>query len=286
VEDVLLEVSRLAEEGVKEINLIAQDSTAFGLERGENDAFIRLLESLDNIKPIEWVRLLYAYPDHITKALLRTMSQSKKIVPYLDVPLQHCVPRILKAMNRDGGSLRVRNTIDLIRSHIPDVVLRTSIITGFPGETQQEFKALLNFVNETEFDHLGVFAFSPETGTGAARLPGRISPQVAEQRRRTLLRAQRSISRRRLMRWVGKDLPVLVEGSHPETNLLLTGRLSTQAPEVDGVVLITSGTGSVGEMMCARITAAHDYDLEAELLGDGHRDKSDTEQRGNSVPSR
>ena len=258
--DILAEAVRLASAGIKEINLIAQDTTAFGLDRNDPEALPRLLEKLDETPGLEWIRLLYSYPDRITGRLLDTMAHSSKAVPYLDIPIQHCAPAILKAMGRPpDGPERV---IDKIRSALPGVALRTSIMVGFPGETGAEFKSLLAFMERVEFDHAGVFVYSREAGTRAARLPGRPDSKRAESRRAALLEVQREISRRKLKLLVGRNLPVLIEGPHPETDLLLAGRLPTQAPEVDGGVIVTAGYAQAGEICRVHITAAHDYDLE------------------------
>jgi ribosomal protein S12 methylthiotransferase len=261
---ILAEALRLASAGIKEINLIAQDTTAYGLDRNDLEALPRLLEKLDETPGLEWVRLLYSYPDRITGRLLDTMANSSKVVPYLDIPIQHCSPAILRAMGRPPGS--PEKVIDKIRSIIPGAALRTSVMVGFPGETGAEFKSLLAFIERIEFDHLGVFAFSPETGTRAALLPRRPLNRSAERRRAVLLEAQREISRRKLERQVGRVIPVLIEGPHPETDLLLSGRLPTQAPEVDGCVIITEGCAEAGEIRRVKITAAHDYDVEGVVL--------------------
>jgi ribosomal protein S12 methylthiotransferase len=265
VEDVLLEVRRLVSEGAKEINLVAQDTTAFGSDRGEDRALLRLLEFLDETPGLEWVRLLYAYPERIESSLLQTIAQSRKIVRYLDIPLQHSAPKILQLMRR-GKHVAVQDLVERIRSVIPDISLRTSLMVGFPGETEADFDSLLHFVEDTQFDHLGVFSFSPEEGVRAAKLPMRVCEDTKEERRRVLLETQRNISRRRLQGLVGNVLPVMLEGHHPETELLLIGRLATQAPEVDGSVIITRGTGQAGEILTAKIERAHDYDVEAELV--------------------
>ena len=264
--DVAREARRFAEEGVKEINLIAQDTTAFGSDRGERHGIVRLLETLEDIEGIEWIRMLYAYPDRVDGLLLQTMAQSRKITPYLDVPMQHCVPRILKAMRGGDCLTDVEGFIERVRSAIPDVFLRTSLIVGFPGETARDFRDLCRFVKRVGFDHMGVFEFSAEEGSRAARFPSPVDGKLSAGRRHALLELQREISRERLGRLVGLTVPVLVEGMHPETELLLTGRLPGQAPEVDGSVIITSGRGETGRIMRARVTAAHDYDVEAELL--------------------
>lgn len=269
VEDVLAEVRMLSEEGVKEINLIAQDVTAFGTDRGDTGSLVRLLELIEDVHGIQWVRLLYAYPDRIEDTLLRTMAHSSKIVPYLDIPVQHSVPEMLQAMGRRAGAFEVEERIEGIRSFIPGIALRTSLMVGFPGETESDFRQLVDFAARVRFDHAGVFVFSPEAGTRAARLPSRVPAETAEERRHILMDLQRSISRRRLREKVGSVIPVLIEGTHPETELLLEGRSAFQAPEVDGTVIITGGTGNVGEIVPARITSSHDYDLEAELISPG-----------------
>ena len=269
VRDVVAEAARMAEEGVVEINLIAQDTTAFGSDRRDKTALVRLLESLDSLGSIRWVRLLYAYPDRVDTLLLRTIAQSSKVLPYLDIPVQHSVPRILEAMRREGGFPEVEELMGLIRSYVPEIILRTSIIAGFPSETDADFENLLQFVERVEFEHLGVFAYSAEVGSHAARLPGQLDDETKERRRELLLEAQQAISRRKLDRYVGSVQDVLVEGYHPETELLLMGRMASQAPEVDGSVIIVSGEGHAGRIMRARITSAHDYDVEAELLSDG-----------------
>ncbi len=266
VEDIRIEASRFAAEGVKEINLIAQDTTAFGCDLGEKDAIIKLLHVLEEVEKIEWIRILYAYPDRINEELLRLIARSSKIVPYLDIPIQHCVPKILRFMRRQNPDSGTSELISKIRSFIPDIALRTSLMVGFPGETDDDFFELLEFVHKTEFDHAGVFSFSPEPGSRAAKLPNQVSDEVKEQRRNTLLAAQQDVSKRLLEKKIGKIAPVLIEGAHPETELLLAGRLPTQAPEVDGEVLITRGTCNPGEIRLAKITNSYDYDLAAELL--------------------
>ncbi len=268
VEDVVGEAVRLAGEGVKEINLIGQDITAFGSDRGDALALVDLLESLDHVDGLEWVRLLYAYPARIDDKLLSTMASSKKVVPYLDIPIQHCAPGILDAMGREKSREGMDELIARIRRYIPSIALRTSIMVGFPGESEEDFRALLEFVERTGLDHMGVFAYSAEAGTRAARMPLQVPEEIKEERRHLLLELQRGISHRRLQSRLGLTLPVLIEGPHPETSLLLSGRLAFQAPEVDGGVIITSGEGRVGEIMKVRITATHDYDLEGELVSD------------------
>jgi ribosomal protein S12 methylthiotransferase len=262
--DILCEATSLAARGIKEINLIAQDTTSFGLDRNEPEALPKLLEKLDAIKGLVWVRLLYSYPDRITDLLLRTMANSSKVVPYLDIPIQHCAPALLAAMGRPAVSFE--RILDKIRSTLPEAAIRTSIIVGFPGETKADFKSLLAFMERVRFDHAGVFVYSAEAGTRAARLPGRPGKKTAESRRAALLELQRDISRQKLSHLVGRTLPVLIEGLHPETDLLISGRSPAQAPEVDGHVMITDGHAQTGEICKVRIAASHDYDLEGFIL--------------------
>jgi len=266
VEDVVAEIGRLCLEGVREVNLVAQDTTAFGSDRGDEVGLVRLLESIECLDGPDWVRILYAYPDRISERLLSTIAQSKKVVPYLDIPLQHCAPRILNDMGRGRTGMNAESLVERVRFRVPGIALRTSLIVGFPGETEADFRALLGFVERAGLDHVGVFAFSAEPGTRASRLTGQVDAETKEGRRRELMELQREISANRLRRWIGEAVPVLVEGPHPETELLLSGRLPTQAPEVDGTVIITSGPGCPGEIVPARIIDTHDYDLEAELL--------------------
>lgn len=266
VDDVLREAAELVARGAVELNVVAQDTTAFGRDRGQEGALAALIEGLEAFRSLRWVRILYAYPEKVDARLLTAMRASSKVVPYLDMPIQHCAPGILHAMGRNGSRGSLGETIALVRRHLPDAALRTSVMVGFPGETEADFKALLDFIREVEFDHLGVFAFSPERGSRAARFADQVDEAVKEERREALLAAQRDISRRRLSRFVGKELDVLIEGLHPETNLLLQGRTAYQAPEVDGTVLITEGVGSPGEIHRAQITGSHDYDLVARLI--------------------
>lgn len=262
--DIVAEARNLAAEGVKEINLVAQDTTAYGLDRGDPLALPRLLTALEKISGLEWVRLLYVYPDRITDRLLQILAGSGKIVPYLDIPIQHCVPGILENMGRPV--VDPERIVERIRLAVPGIALRTSIMVGFPGETDSDFKKLVSFMRRVKFDHAGVFAFSPEIGTKAAKLHGRPDRELAEGRRSELLEIQRQISRSKLRTHLGRVVDALIEGPHPETDLLLSARLPTQAPEVDGNVIITGGTCEIGTIRKVKITATHDYDLEGILV--------------------
>lgn len=266
LEDVVTEAAELADRGVVELNVIAQDTTAFGQDRGQERALIALIEELERLEGLKWVRILYAYPDRVDEPLLSAMRSATKVVPYLDMPVQHCAPSVLKAMGRKGDVEGLGAKIHLIRRYIPEITLRTSLMVGFPGETEEDFELLLGFVDRAAFDHVGVFAFSLEPGARAARLPGQVEESEKVRRRTMLLEAQREVSRRRLSRFVGRRMEVLMEGFHPETDLLLQGRTAHQAPEVDGVVIINDGIGGPGQIREVLITDSHEYDLVGSVL--------------------
>ncbi len=266
VEDVVQEVHDLVQAGVVEVNLIAQDTTAFGSDRGQPGALCRLLEALEEVSKLRWVRLLYTSPFGIHDELLRTMAGSSKVVPYLDIPFQHCVPRILEAMHRREKCLHPMDLIDRVRTLLPEVSLRTSLMVGFPGETEDDFRELCRFVEQVRFDHMGVFAFSAEKGCRASRLSDPVPEEVKLARREALMALQQAVSQANLERLVGCRLPILVEGLHSETEYLAVGRLPGQAPEVDGCVLIVDGEAKAGDIVLGEILKAHAYDLEARLL--------------------
>jgi ribosomal protein S12 methylthiotransferase len=261
LDSLLYEAEEMAASGVKEINLVAQDTTFFGTDRKSETTLESLLENLAAIEGLEWIRLLYCHPDRISDRLLALLDSEEKICPYIDLPLQHVNPEILKAMGRPIHGETPAALIRRIRSGNRDIYLRTTMMVGFPGETEPIFEELSAFIEETRFHHLGVFPFSPEKGTAAYRLQPRVAPDVAKQRASLLMERQRTISRALNRKLVGKLLPVLVEGAYEETPLLLSGRTAWMAPDVDERVLINEGVGVLGEIMCVRITEAHTYDL-------------------------
>jgi ribosomal protein S12 methylthiotransferase len=266
VDSVVAEVRRLTAEGVKEINLIAQDITAFGTDRSDGAHLETLLRELVKIDELRWLRLLYAYPDGISDELIEMMAGEEKICNYLDLPLQHIDDTILGLMNRRMDQQAVRALIERLRSRVPDVTLRTSFIVGFPGETEQQFSELLRFVNEGHFDRVGVFRYSREEGTPAAALPDQVPERVKKARLEKLMKAQQRVSFRRNRALVGRVEPVLVEGYSEETELLLSGRSVRQAPDIDGQVYITAGRADVGSIVPLRITDSSDYDLIGEIV--------------------
>ncbi len=263
--DVEAEARELARSGAKELNLIAQDLTAYGLDLAGEPLLPRLIKRLGKIREVSWLRLLYMHPDFVGEPLLLAMAASPKAVPYLDMPLQHIADPVLKAMGRRRGGRELRGLIARARELVPDLVLRTTLMTGHPGEGEAEFAELAELVASGAFDHLGVFAYSPEAGTRSARLKAP-EPELAEARAAELMEIQRGVSSRRLAALVGTELPVLVLGPHPDSDLVWHGRAMGQAPEVDGVVIITDGRAAPGAIAPCRITAAHDYDLEGVLV--------------------
>lgn len=259
VESVVKEAESLAAQGVKEINLIAQDTTSF-------KEITALLKNLIPLKGIEWIRLLYLYPGRITNELISMMKNEEKVLSYIDLPLQHISPTVLKAMNRKYTRAEVETFIGRVREEIKDMVLRTSMIVGFPGETDKDFEELLSFVNDIRFDRLGVFMYSREEGTPAHDFRKQVSRKVKAGRMDALMNAQRDISLERNKARVGSTTRVLVEGTAEEEGYKLKGRDFTQAPDVDGVFHITNGSASPGDIINVRIKSAGDYDLIGETV--------------------
>jgi ribosomal protein S12 methylthiotransferase len=267
-ESVVREAENLARQGVRELVLVGQDTTSYGADLGLHDGLSLLIEELARIPELVWIRFLYCYPNRLTDRLVEAVAGSPKIARYFDIPLQHASRAVLKGMRRGSDGAQFLKVLGKIRAAIPGVTLRTTMIVGFPGETDEDFRALCDFVEEAEFDHLGVFTYSNEESSAAFSLPGSVAKGVAEKRRRKILSLQRRVSRKKLRDRVGQRLPLLVEGRAEETDLLFTGRLESQAPEIDGRVLINDFEGPepvVGEFRWARITEAADYDLVARL---------------------
>ena len=263
----LLEEARtLVDGGVREINLIAQDITGYGQDLPERPTLEELIGELVKIEGLSWIRLLYAYPDGIRESLVEVMKSEPKVCKYLDIPLQHISDPILQQMNRRSSEADIRALITRLREEIPGVALRTSLIVGFPGETDDDFKKLLRFVEESQFDRLGVFCYSREEGTPAAGMPDQVSERVKRERYKKLMRAQARLSFRRNRRLVDTVEQVIVEGYSEETELLLRGRSSRQAPDIDGQVYITAGNANIGDIVNLRITDSSDYDLIGEIV--------------------
>ncbi|HEX4900376.1 MAG TPA: 30S ribosomal protein S12 methylthiotransferase RimO, partial [Pyrinomonadaceae bacterium] len=235
---IVAEAHQLAEEGVKELVLVAQDSSRYGEDLGKADALAGLLKELSRTEGIEWVRVMYTYPTHISDAFLDVLAGEPKAVKYLDMPLQHASQNVLKLMKRGGNRESLERLIKRVRERVPGIGVRTTFITGFPGETEEDFAELLRFVQNVEFDRVGVFTYSDEEGTPAYELPDKVDRKVAEKRRDRLMKEQSRISRRRHKAMVGQTVRVMFEGEANESELLWQGRMETQAPDIDGCVLI------------------------------------------------
>jgi len=266
LEALVAEAEMLASRGVKEINVISQDITRYGSDMTDGTTLEMLLRRLVAIDGIKWVRLLYAYPDGISDSLIELIRDEPKICKYLDIPIQHISDPVLKGMKRRSSELQIRDLIEKLRQQIPDITLRTSLIVGFPGETLDDFSTLMRFVETTQFDRLGVFCYSQEEGTPAADMPEQVSERIKRERYRKLMRTQARLSFKRNRALIGKNEQVIIEGFSEETELLLKGRSSRQAPDIDGQVYITSGTANIGDIITLKITDSSDYDLIGEIV--------------------
>jgi len=266
VEDIVAEARGLAARGVREIVLVAQDSTRYGLDHGVRDGLAYLLRRLGRVDGIRWIRVMYAYPSTLTDPILDAIASEEKVVKYVDIPLQHASAPVLKRMKRPTGRGNLLGMVERIRERVPGVAIRTSFIVGFPGETAEDFESLLAFAEKGQFDNVGVFTFSDEEGTSSFDLPGRVPARVKESRRRKLMARQKQVCLRKNRARVGERVEVLVEGSHPDSDLLLRGRLASQAPEIDGQVILNDGTAEPGSFVTCEVTEAHPYDLVARIL--------------------
>jgi ribosomal protein S12 methylthiotransferase len=272
-ESVISEATRLFSQGVREINLIGQDTTCYGEDLGMKDGLPTLLARLAQIEtPREkWVRFLYAYPNKVTQKLLDTIAEHAALVKYIDMPLQHASAPVLKRMKRGASGDIFLKLIERIRRTIPGVAIRTSMIVGFPGETAQDFETLCQFVQAARFDRLGVFSYSDEDSSASFPLDGKVDARTIYNRKRRIMSLQRKISRERNRSLVGREFPVLLDGPSSDSELVWQARLATQAPEIDGVCYISDAGEHplrAGEMRTIRITVAHDHDLTGDLTND------------------
>ena len=262
---ILKEAADLAEQGVKEIVLIAQDSSRFGEDLGEVDALAKLIRALGEIEKLEWIRVMYAYPTHISDAFLAAIADTSKAVKYLDMPLQHGSRNVLKLMKRGGNRESLEKLIRRVREKVPNITIRTTFITGFPGETDADFQELMTLVRNCEFDNVGVFTYSDEEGTAAFDLPNKVDAKTAKYRRAQLMKEQAKISKRKNKAKIGNTYKVLFEGISPESDLLFQGRLEGQAQEIDGYILINDIPENlnprIGAIYNVKISEAHNYDL-------------------------
>ncbi|WP_020615214.1 30S ribosomal protein S12 methylthiotransferase RimO [Paenibacillus daejeonensis] len=263
IESVVEEVRLLASQGVKEVSLIAQDSTNYGTDLYDRFMLPELLNRVSEVPGIVWVRLHYAYPGFFTDELLETMATNPKICNYIDMPLQHSEDRILKRMRRPGRQRDVRELVAKIRKRMPEAALRTSIIVGFPGETDEDFERLCDFVREVKFDRLGVFTYSSEEDTPAVRLPDHVPDDVKEWRANTLMEIQREVSKDNGSKYIGREIDVLVERYDGRSDVYI-GRSQYDAPEIDGEVFISKANTAIGEIQKVRVTHAYEFDLSGE----------------------
>jgi len=261
---IVTEARRLAELGVRELLLVSQDTSFFGVDRGRRGALAGLLRDLNRIDGLEWIRLLYLFPTTIGDDVLDAMAEYEKVCRYVDLPLQHAAPGVLRRMRRPGSGATYRRLLDRVRSRVPGVALRTTLITGFPGETAAEFEELVRFVEDVRFDHLGVFTYSHEEGTSAHRYPDDVPARVKRQRRERLMGLQKRLVRQTQRRRLGEEVRVMVDGPSPEHGLVLRGRLESQAPDIDSCVYLTEADPSAarpGVVLAGTIVGSRDYDL-------------------------
>lgn len=273
VESLVAEAKNLASQGVRELNLISQDFSDYGVDiegggkkDGKNPLIYKLLSELEKVEGIDWIRVFYFYPDDLTNDVMELMAKSTKITKYLDMPIQHFADGVLRRMNRRATGELIHSKINKLREYVPGIVLRTSVIVGFPGETEEDFETLLEGIKSARFNHLGVFKYSDEEGTSAVRLKDKVPQEIIEERFEILYETQKEIARELNQAYLGKVIDVLMEGEHEETELLLQGRHAGQAPDIDGKVIINDGMAKAGEIVKVEITEVLDYDLVGRIV--------------------
>ena len=267
IESIVAEARNLAAEGVKEINLISQDTINYGVDLGLRNGLVALLRELVTVKDLRWIRPFYLYPQQVTDDLIDLYAGEEKITKYIDMPFQHINDAVLKRMHRLGGKAHITNLVDRLRARIPGLSFRTAFIVGFPGETKAAYNELRRYLADMEFDRVGVFLYSDEEGTPAVELDRKIDRALMEERRAELLAIQEAISLKKSRQKIGSTLEVLVEGASDETDLLIESRHEGQAPEIDGVVYLNDGTANPGDFAKAHITDASAYDLVGHIVG-------------------
>lgn len=273
IDAIVAEAQQLVAGGVKELIIISHDFTDYGWDIRRKDPTrkespVELLRALDKVEGLKWIRLMYLYPDGITPEMVQVIKNSDKIVKYFDMPLQHINDDVLKSMNRKMTRDEIETALMNIREHIPEAVIRTQFIVGFPGETEQQFEELLNFIADQKFDRVGCFKYSPEENTPGGKMANQISDEVKQFRHDAVMEVQQNISRDKHEAFVGKTIEVLIEGFSEETDLLLQGRFWGQAPDIDGVVLVNDGEAQVGDMVKVNITESMEYDLIGAIVSD------------------
>lgn len=263
IEQIVAEAQELAADGVRELVIVAQDTTFYGVDLNGKPQLAALLERLQEVESLAWIRLMYLYPMHITDELIRVVAAGRKVLPYLDIPLQHINDDVLQRMRRRVTRIETERLLDRLRQRIDSLVLRTTMLAGFPGETDEQFEELLEFVRQQQFQRLGVFAFCKEPGTAAAELDGQLTEEVKQSRRERLMAVQQEIAFAWNASWVGKRLDVLVDRCVSGQPNAYLGRSYANAPEVDGEVYVTGENLSPGEIVSCEVVAARGYDLVA-----------------------
>lgn len=266
MEDILAEAHKLVDSGIKELIVIAQDTTKYGIDIYGKPMLSKLLQELCKIKGVKWIRFLYAYPETITDELIETVKNNEKICNYFDIPIQHISDQVLKRMNRKSNGETIRNLITKIRKEIPDVILRTTVIVGFPGETKENFEELYKFIETAKFDRLGAFSYSKEDGTPASRLPDQIHPMTKKSRYNKIMKLQQEIMLDKLSNQIGKEIEMLVETKTFDSKYY-AGRSYMDVPDIDGLIYIKNNkeTNLEGKFIKCKITAVNGYDLIAEI---------------------
>ena len=268
MEEVIREAKELAADGVRELIIVAQDSTYYGMDLYGKVRLAELLRELSTIKGIEWIRLLYVYPEHVTDELLETLSSTKKIIPYIDMPLQHINDRVLKRMQRRVNRASTETLIARLRKAVPKLTLRTTFIVGFPGETDLEFQELCDFVRQSQFERAGVFTYSFEQDTPATKLDGHLPEEVKQERRNHLMEVQQGVAFRWSQSQVGKELEVLIDGPDPEFTNHFQARGYADSPDIDGLIRVKGKKLKPGDFVRVKVTASDGYDLAARAIGE------------------
>jgi ribosomal protein S12 methylthiotransferase len=271
-DDIVREVEELASRGVLEVNLVSQDTVAYGRDLDERANLAALVKRIADVPGLRWVRLFYLYPEKLDDELIELIASHPKIVKYIDMPLQHAADGMLRRMRRGHGGQRLYDLVERLRKRIPNLVFRTAFIVGHPGETEEEYEELLKFIRFAEFDRVGVFQYSDEPSARAFKLEDKVPPKLAAARAKKLMALQRKISKKKLKTLIGRELEVLVEGPSEDSELVMVGRHAGQAPDIDGVVYLSGGPTGIearpGELRTVRIETANDYDLLGELTSD------------------
>lgn len=264
--DIVKEAKNFLASGAKELILIAQDTTAYGRDLTSETDISKLAEQISKLQGEKWIRIMYAYPQTFKKELIQVMKRHPQICRYIDIPIQHIDDYVLKNMGRGKCSEKIKRLIGYMKDEIPEITLRTSLITGFPGETEKGFNKLLKFVEKGFFDHVGVFTYSEEDGTKAASLKETVSKSEKLKRKKQILRAQKLVSKKKLKKYKGQKIQVLVEGVSSESSYLIEGRAEFQAPDIDGIVYINEGKALAGEFYSVEIQDTYDYDLVGKVI--------------------